>query len=136
MGAFLRFVRRGIVLELIVAYLVALLVYRVASAVFAYVVEPLVALAFHVNALGDLRVPGRPGDPSTSSLQLGLLVGTVADMAVMLTVLAVAFTLLGEAGRREPVATCPECLSEIPAAARRCRYCGAGQAAAAETVGA
>lgn len=126
---FKRFVLRGNVVELAVAVAI--------GAAFTAVVT-----SFTENILSPLlTIPGDAGDFSeltfsigTSTFSYGLFLNAI--VAFLLTAAVVFFAIVRPlnrlASRRKPdtpaaVTTrdCPECLSAIPLAARRCAFCTA-----------
>jgi large conductance mechanosensitive channel len=129
-GAFLM---RGNVVDLAVAVVVGGAFGAVVTALVKDLLTPLIAaifgkpdfaaLAFTINgsrfAYGDF---------------LNAIITFIAVAAAIYYLVVLPIQKVGARLRPAPEAppanaTCPECLSEIPAAARRCRYCSAPQPA-------
>ncbi|WP_431963844.1 MscL family protein [Actinacidiphila sp. bgisy160] len=137
---FKNFLLRGDVIIVAVGLIVALAFSTLILSFTANVINPIIARAQGGASPGLGWQLGRPGNSKTY-LDLGSFISTliyfVIFMAVVYFVIIVPYkayqarrgvTVFGDPG---PVKTCPECLSEdIPAAARKCRYCGSGQAVA------
>lgn len=128
------FILRGNVVDMAIGIIIGAAFNSVVSAVVADVFNPLIAstigkpdlssVIFHVNG-GEIKI--------------GAVVNTV--IAFLIVAAAVYFGVvvpmnyLMKKLNHKPLAppakkTCPECLSEIPAAARRCAQCGQPQPSA------
>ncbi|MGW3241673.1 MscL family protein [Streptomyces sp. NPDC001070] len=137
---FKNFLLRGDVVIIAVGLIVALAFSTLILSFTTNVINPIIARAQGGSSPGLGWQLGRPGN-SRTYLDLGSFISTliyfVIFMAVVYLVIIVPYkayqarrgvTVFGDPG---PVRTCPECLSEdIPAAARKCRYCGSGQTVA------
>jgi large conductance mechanosensitive channel len=119
------FVLRGNVLDLAVAVVIGAAFGAVVSSVVKNLITPLIALAGGVTDFSALR---------TGPLLWGNVLNDV--LTFLITAAAVYFLVVAPMGRSlarlkssepkpQPTQKCPECLSDIPAAARRCAYCTA-----------
>lgn len=77
------------------------------------------------DAYPSLAAAKAAGAPT---INYGLFINTVIDFIIIAFVLFVVIRALNKAKKTEPakpveIKTCPECLSEIPIAAKRCKYC-------------
>ena len=124
---FKQFLLRGNVVDLAVAVVVATAFVAVVNAFVRDILTPLIAAIF--------------GKPDFSQLDFTInnsrfLYGDLINFIIaFLSIAAVVFffvvvpinALLARSRKEEPddptIRKCPECLSEIPAEARRCRYC-------------
>ncbi|HUS82877.1 MAG TPA: large conductance mechanosensitive channel protein MscL [Dehalococcoidia bacterium] len=124
---FKQFLLRGNVVDLAVAVVVATAFVAVVNAFVRDILTPLIAAIF--------------GKPDFSQLDFTInnsrfLYGDFINFVIaFLSIAAVVFffvvipinALLARSRKEEPddptIRKCPECLSEIPAEARRCRYC-------------
>lgn len=124
---FKQFLLRGNVVDLAVAVVVATAFVAVVNAFVRDILTPLIAAIF--------------GKPDFSQLDFTInnsrfLYGDLINFVIaFLSIAAVVFffvvipinALLARSRKEEPddptIRKCPECLSEIPAEARRCRYC-------------
>ncbi|HEV3140093.1 MAG TPA: large conductance mechanosensitive channel protein MscL [Vicinamibacterales bacterium] len=130
LAGFKQFLLRGNVLDLAVAVVIGGAFSAVVAALVKDLIMPLIAAVF--------------GKPDFSAIALtingsALLVGDFLNAVVSFLLVAVAiyfFVVMpvnaivarmrrGEAPPDPTTKTCPECLSEIPIAARRCRFCSA-----------
>ena len=123
------FVLRGNVVDLAVAVVIGASFGAVVNAVVADLITPLVAavggksdfagLSFTINGsvfrYGDL----------INKLLTFLIVAAVVFFAVVKPLNAVMARLRPEPPVDEPTRACPECLSNVPQAARRCAFCTA-----------
>jgi large conductance mechanosensitive channel len=125
MGGFKKFLLRGNLVELAVAVVIALAFAAVVTALVADLITPLIA------AIG--------GKPDFSGLSFTVnhskfLYGASINALISFVIIAavIYFFVVIPVGKRlamsekEQEATereCPECLSQIPLAARRCMYC-------------
>jgi len=125
------FVLRGNVLDLAVAVVIGTAFGNVVDALVTNFITPLIALI--------------AGSPDFSSIRTGpFLWGNIlnAVLAFLITAIVVYFFVVAPLNRLmarlmpsepkpQPTRQCPECLSNIPLAARRCAYCTAQVAPAA-----
>ena len=126
---FKAFALKGNVVDLAVAVVIGGAFGKIVSALVADIVMPLVSF---VQPGGEWR------NWTVSSLhfKIGDFLGAVVDFLLVAAVLFLIVTrIVNRVYKREapPPATkaCPECLEQIPLAARRCRACTAVQPAAA-----
>ena len=128
MRGFKQFIMRGNVLDLAVAVVIGAAFGAVVTALVKDLITPLIAavvgkpdfssLAFTVNAshfpIGDF----------VNALVSFLLISAAVYFIVVLPVnTLMARMRRGEASPDPTTKKCPECLSEIPIAARRCAFC-------------
>lgn len=127
MGGFKKFLLRGNLIELAVAVVIGLAFAAVVTALVADLITPLIA------AIG--------GNPDFSGLSftvnhskflygafINALISFVIIAAVIYFFVVIPVGKLLAMSEKEQEATereCPECLSQIPLAARRCMYCTA-----------
>lgn len=127
---FRQFLLRGNVIDLAVAVVLGTAFGAVVTALVADLLTPLIAalvgkpdfsaIAFDVNAskflIGDF----------INALISFILIGAAVYFFVVLPVNAVMARIhRGDAPPDPTTKNCPECLSEIPIAARRCKFCTA-----------
>jgi large conductance mechanosensitive channel len=127
---FRQFLLRGNVIDLAVAVVIGTAFGAVVTALVADLLTPLIAalvgkpdfsaIAFQVNRskflIGDF----------INALISFVLIGAAVYLFVIVPVNAVMARLhRGDAPPDPTMKNCPECLSEIPIAARRCRFCTA-----------
>ena len=136
MNGFKRFLLRGNVVDLAVAVVIGAAFGAVVTAFVSAFITPLVGI-----------VSGASGDIKSKTFELAGVAfpwGTFVDALLSFVLIsAVVYFLvvrpvnrLMERFKTEPeveqeTVTCPECLSAIPAAARRCAFCTSEQPAAA-----
>ena len=135
MSGFKKFLLRGNLVDLAVAVVIGLAFAAIITALVADLITPLIA------AIG--------GKPSFSALTftvnhstfrygafINALLAFVIIAAVIYFLVVVPVTRIMAANAKKSEATereCPECLSQIPLAARRCMYCTAQVAPAQGT---
>ena len=132
MDGFKKFLLRGNVVELAVAFVI--------GAAFATLVTSFVA-AFITPLIG--LVGGAAGDFRTASFTLAdtafpygqfihavlsfIVIAAVVYFLVVKPVQRLMDRFKTEPAADDPVKDCPECLSKIPASARRCAFCAVEQ---------
>jgi large conductance mechanosensitive channel len=127
MGGFRKFLLRGNLVDLAVAVVVGVAFNDVVQALIKSLITPLIgALGARHNFAGlSFSVNGSQfayGDFINAALSFVIIATVVYYFVVAPTNrLAVIATRNTQAAER----TCPECLSSIPAAATRCKYCTA-----------
>lgn len=135
MSGFKKFLLRGNLVDLAVAVVIGLAFAAVIKALVADLITPLIAaiggkpdfstLAFTVN-----HSTFHYGDFINALISF-VIIAAVIYFLVVLTVTRMMARSAAEAETTER--ECPECLSKIPIAARRCMYCTAVSAPAQET---
>jgi large conductance mechanosensitive channel len=122
---FRAFVLRGNVVDLAVAVVIGVAFGAVIASLVENLLTPLIAAIF-----GEPDFAGLSFTINDSTFRYGAFLNSVISFVLIAT--AVFFVVVKPLGaylvrrRREEVATtrtCPECLSEIPLAARRCAFC-------------
>ncbi len=117
------FILRGNVLDLAVGVIIGAAFSAVVSSLAADVLTPIIGLLF--------------GNPDFSTVKLGPInIGNLINAIItfLITALALYFFIVVPANRLlarfkpqepepQPTRTCPECLSSIPVAAKRCSFC-------------
>ena len=133
---FKKFVLRGNVVDLAVAVVVGVAFTATVTAFVADLITPLIAAIFGKPDFADLtfqvhRSTFRYGSFLNALLSF-LIVATIVFFAVVvpLTALMRRLNLLPTEEPKPQTRDCPECLSEIPVAARRCAFCTSEVAAA------
>jgi large conductance mechanosensitive channel len=140
MKGFRNFLLRGDVIVVAVGLIVALAFSTLISAFTTSVINPLVARAQGPHSVGLGWQLGHKGDTSTF-LNIGSFISAliyfVIFIAVVYFVIVVPYKTVSARrgvtvfGDPPSVKTCPYCLSDdLPAAATKCKYCGADQPAA------
>ncbi|MGD0748376.1 MAG: large conductance mechanosensitive channel protein MscL [Acidimicrobiales bacterium] len=126
---FKKFVLRGNVVELAVAVVVGLAFTAMITAFVADLITPLIAAIFGKPDFSDLsfRLHGstfRYGSFINAVLSF-LIIATVVFFAVVvpLTALMKRLNLVPKEEPKPETRECPQCLSDIPVAARRCAFC-------------
>jgi large conductance mechanosensitive channel len=134
---FKKFVLRGNVLDLAVAVVVGLAFTAVITAFVADLITPLIAAIFGKPDFSNLtfRINGsvfRYGSFINALLSF-VIIATVVFFAVVvpLTALMRRMNVLPKDEPEPETRECPECLSDIPVAARRCAFCTTEVGAAA-----
>ncbi|MEO6713574.1 MAG: MscL family protein [Mycobacteriales bacterium] len=134
MDGFKKFLLRGNIVEFAVAIVIGLAFAAVVGAFVDAFITPLVGLL--LGSAGDFR--GKYFEVSDTRFPIGAFIGELLTFVV--TAAAVYFFVVKPVGRAmerfrsepdadPPVRECAECLSMIPAAARRCSFCTSVQAA-------
>jgi large conductance mechanosensitive channel len=137
---FKNFLMRGDVITVAVGLVVALAFSNLVKGFTDSVINPLVAAAQPNASLGLGWQLGEAGN-RTTFLDIGAFISTIIYFIVFMMVVYFLIvlpykhiqkrrgvTVFGE----EPITkVCPQCLSDIPSAAKKCKYCGSEQPAAA-----
>ena len=134
MGGFQKFLLRGNVVDLAVGVVIGAAFGAVVTALVKGIVTPLIGLLIGAPDLSALNV-----EAGAQKFLVGDFVNAV--IGFVLVALIVYFLVVVPVNRLldryrpapapAPTRECPECLSKIPAAARRCAFCTAVVAAAA-----
>jgi large conductance mechanosensitive channel len=123
------FVMRGNVVELAVAVIIGAAFGAVITAFSAAFITPLIALIGGEPDFGDLRleISGTvfPYGDFLNALISFLIIAAVIFFLVVRPLNALTARLRPEPAVDKVVRACPECLSDIPAEARRCAFCTA-----------
>jgi large conductance mechanosensitive channel len=126
------FILRGNVVDLAVAVVIGAAFGAVVTSFVANLITPLIAAIFGKPDFGSLTFT-----INNSQFMYGAFINAV--ISFLLIALAVYFVIVvpmnklaerrarGEAPAEPTVKQCPECLSEIPVAARRCAFCASPQ---------
>jgi large conductance mechanosensitive channel len=140
MKGFRNFLLRGDVIVVAVGLIVALAFSTLISAFTTSVINPIVASAGPAHSVGlgwQLRSKGSSATFLNIGSFISALIYFVIFMAVVYFVIVVPYKAVSARrgvtvfGEPPPMKTCPYCLSDdIPAAATKCKYCGADQPAA------
>ena len=131
LGEFKAFLFRGNVVDLAVAVVIGIAFAAVIAALVADIITPLIAAIFGSHDFSALTFT-----INNSTFLYGAFINAV--IAFVLVAAAIFFVVVKPMNamnaRRAPAAAttrpCPECLSEIPLAARRCAFCTAEVGAA------
>jgi large conductance mechanosensitive channel len=125
---FRQFVMRGNVVDLAVAVVIGVAFGAVVTALVTDLITPLVAAIF-----GKPSFAGLSFTINKSTFLYGAFINAIVSFlvvaaAIFFLVVKPLNMLAARRAAREPEAAvttreCPECLSEIPIAARRCAYC-------------
>lgn len=138
MSGFKKFLLRGNLVDLAVAFVIGAAFATLITAFVADWITPLLGLIGGKGAFGD-----RSFTIHNSVFKYGefinALIAFVLLVAVIYFFVVVPFSALLDRYKKEPepdapVRECPECLSSIPAAARRCAFCTAESAPQPPTV--
>jgi large conductance mechanosensitive channel len=135
MSGFKKFLLRGNLVDLAVAFVIGAAFAALVTALVKDFITPLVGALGGKGAFG-----GRTFTIHNSVFAYGDFINSVIAFIIMAAVVyffvVVPFTKLLDKYKKEPepdapVRDCPECLSSIPAAATRCPFCTAVSAPAA-----
>lgn len=119
------FVLRGNVVDLAVAVVMGVAFGAVVRSVVENLITPLIALAGGVPDFSALRTgPLRWGNVLNDLLSF-LITAAVVYFAVVLPINRLLERVRPPGPTPRPTRPCPECLSDIPVAARRCAFCTA-----------
>jgi large conductance mechanosensitive channel len=133
---FKQFIFRGNVIDLAVAVVIGAAFGAVVTALVTNIVNPLIAAVVAKPDFSALSVTVN-GSRIAYGLFLNALVSFVLIAAAIYFFVVAPLNKLSSLARHEAATPapmkkqCPECLSEIPLAARRCAYCASPLAAAA-----
>ena len=122
------FLFRGNIVDLAVAVVIGIAFGAVITALVADIITPLIAAIFGSHDFSALTFT-----INNSTFLYGAFINAVISFvliaaAVFFVVVKPMNAMAARRTKEEPAATtreCPECLSEIPLAAKRCRYCTA-----------
>ncbi len=129
MKGFRDFVLRGNVVDLAVAVVIGVAFTAVVNSLVADVINPLIAAIFHKPDFSHLVVHVHSGVIKYGTF-LNAIIAFLIIAFVIYFFIVLPLNKLMTRFNRGTIATppamkkCPECLSDIPAAARRCAHCG------------
>jgi len=132
MSGFKKFLLRGNLVDLAVAFVIGVAFAALITALVKDFITPLLGLIGGKGFFGDRKFTVRH-----SAFLYGDFINAVISFIILAAVLyflvVVPFSKLLERFKKEPepgapARDCPECLSSIPAAARRCAFCTAESA--------
>jgi large conductance mechanosensitive channel len=142
MSGFRKFLLRGNVVDLAVGIVIGAAFGTVVSAFVASFITPIVGLAagasgdfsnrgFSVGGDGTAQHPGTlfPYGKFITAVISFVIIAAVVYFFVVLPVNKLMERFRPAPDEPTPVKDCPECLSSIPVAARKCAFCTAPQAA-------
>ena len=133
MSGFRKFLLRGNVVDLAVAVIIGAAFGAVVTALTSSFITPLIAAIFGKPDFSKLQFT-----INHSTFTYGVFLNAVIAFVILAAVIyfLVVLPLNKLMDRFKPTSTeptptkdCPECLSSIPAAARKCAYCTSAQAA-------
>ena len=138
MSGFKKFLLRGNLVDLAVAIVIGVAFAGLVTALVADWITPLLGLIGGKGLFGDRKFTVNHSDFKYGDF-INALIAFAILAAVLYFLVVLPFSSLLERFKKEPepdapVRECPECLSSIPAAARRCAFCTAESAPAAPTV--
>jgi len=124
------FILRGNVMDLAVAVILGTAFNRIVASLVGDVLNPLIAATIGKPDFSSIVLHAGSGQIKVGSFFNAvvsfLIVASVVYFAIVLPMNAV-MARLNKPAKEEPAApttkACPECLSEIPLAARRCAHC-------------
>ena len=127
MKGFKEFIMRGNVIDLAVALVLGLAITEIISAIVENLINPLIAAIFGEPDFGTLSftINGSRfayGDFLNAALTF-VIVAAVVFFLVVRPVNVLMARMRTEPDIETPTRGCPECLSQIPVAARRCAFC-------------
>lgn len=125
------FILRGNVLDLAVAVVLGVAFGAVVNSVVKHLITPLIALAGGVPDFSAIRTGPLLWGNILNDVLTFLITAAVVYFVVVLPVSRVLARLQPSEPTPQPTRKCPECLSDIPVAARRCAYCTAQLSSAA-----
>lgn len=128
MSGFKKFLLRGNLVDLAVAVVIGTAFATLVKALVDDFITPLIGLAGN-GAFGDRKFTVIKSDFHYGDF-VNALIAFILIAAVLFFLVVLPFSALLERFKKEPepgapVRDCPECLSSIPAAARRCPFCTA-----------
>lgn len=134
------FIMRGDVITVAVGLVVALAFSNLVKAFTDSVINPLVAASQPHHALG-LGVQLGDGGNKATFVDFGAFISAIVYFVVFMATVYVAIVLpyrhiqkrrgVSVFGQEPATKACSECMSDIPEAAHKCKYCASDQPAAA-----
>jgi large conductance mechanosensitive channel len=119
------FILRGNVLDLAVAVVMGVAFGTVVNSVVKNLITPLIALAGGAPDFSEIRTGPFMWGNILNDVLTFLMTAAVVYFVIVLPVSRVLARLKPPETPSQPSRQCPECLSAIPVAARRCAYCTA-----------
>lgn len=120
---FKQFLLRGNVVDLAVGVVVGAAFGALVTALVADLLTPLIAAVAHVPDFSGLSFTLNDSKFMIGHLINSLVSFTLVTGAVFFFVVKPMNVLIARAKKHPTTKKCPECLSEIPLAAKRCMYC-------------
>ncbi len=123
---FREFILRGNVVDLAVAVVIGAAFTAVVNSLVADVINPLIAAIFHKPDFSHLVLHVHTGVIKYGNFLNAIIAFLIVAAAIYFGIVLPLNKLMARFSKPPaPPATkvCPECLSEIPAAARRCSHC-------------
>ena len=117
------FILRGNVLDLAVAVVMGVAFGAVVNSVVKNLITPLIALAGGVPDFSAIRTGPLLWGNILNDVLTFLITAAVVYFVVVMPVSRLLARQQPSEPPPQPTRTCPECLSDIPVAARRCAYC-------------
>jgi large conductance mechanosensitive channel len=138
MSGFKKFLLRGNLVDLAVAFVLGVAFAGLITALVADFITPLLGLIGGKGAFGDRSFTVRHSVFKYGEF-VNALIAFIIVVAVLYFLVVVPFSALLARFKKEPdletpTRECPECLSAIPVAARRCAFCTATLEAPAAVV--
>jgi large conductance mechanosensitive channel len=119
------FILRGNVLDLAVAVIIGAAFGAVVNSVVTNLITPLIALAGGVPDFSAIRTGPLLWGNLLNDILTFLITAAVVYFVIVVPMNRVLARLKPSEPEPQPTRKCPECLSDIPLAARRCAYCTA-----------
>lgn len=119
------FILRGNVIELAVAVVIGAAFGGVVTAIAEGFIAPLIGLAGDVRRLEDLNAGTFQWGTILAAIVNFLITATVVYFFVVVPMNRLIARFKPSEPAPQKTRSCPECLSDIPLAARRCAYCTA-----------
>jgi large conductance mechanosensitive channel len=128
LDGFKKFILRGNVVDMAVGVVIGAAFGGVVTALTKDLLTPLIGALVKTKSFSDAKftINGsefQPGDFVNAAISFVLIAAAVYFFVVLPINLLVARMHRGEAPPDPTTKKCPECLSEIPIAARRCAHC-------------
>lgn len=134
---FKKFAMRGNVVDMAVGIVIGAAFGKIVSSFVSDVLMPPIGLALGGMDFSGLFITLGSGSYDTlaaaktagaATLNYGLFINALIDFTIVAFALFMVIKAMNRLKKEEPVAapsvkTCPECLSEIPLAAKRCKFC-------------
>jgi large conductance mechanosensitive channel len=119
------FILRGNVIDLAVGVIMGLAFSAIVTAIVENLITPLIALAGGMPDASALNVGAFGWGNIINAILSFLITAAVVYLVIVLPANRLMARLKPAEPEPQPTRACPECLSNIPAAARRCSFCTA-----------